>query len=124
MKEPLQFFRLFFDESIIDMIASQTNLYARQTMENEVGREIRKDSQAWLDVGREDILSMIGCLTYMGINALPQMSYHWRSTSIYKPTIVAQEFSRDCFQTFYRIYAYQITVRQMIDIPCAKLEYY
>ena len=63
----LEIFKLFFTPAPIDLIVEQTNLYARQTMSNELYTK-------WEAVTAEEISAYMGFMILMGINHLPALS--------------------------------------------------
>lgn len=65
VKTPTEYFRLYFDEDVLDFILEQTNIYGMQ-----------RDGKP-LNATKEEILSFFGIMIYMGICSLPNMEDYW-----------------------------------------------
>ena len=58
----LDYLRLFWPDSLVDVIVEETNRYA-----------VRKGRSKWVPVCREDIWAFLGIITFMGIARLPRL---------------------------------------------------
>ncbi|CAG2252725.1 unnamed protein product [Mytilus edulis] len=63
----LEYFKLFFDDNMLEKIVSQTNQYAAQNGPDPL----------WSDTSRDEISAFIGMQILMGINQLPDYSFYW-----------------------------------------------
>ncbi|VDI36113.1 Hypothetical predicted protein [Mytilus galloprovincialis] len=63
----LEYFKLFFDDNMLEKIVSQTNQYAAQNGPDPL----------WSDTTRDEISAFIGMQILMGINQLPDYSFYW-----------------------------------------------
>ncbi|BES89619.1 Hypothetical protein NTJ_02426 [Nesidiocoris tenuis] len=81
---PLDYFRSFFDNKLLDHIALETNKYALQKNGEELG------------VTRAEIEMYIGILIHMGIVPMPQVPLYWSKPCRYPP--VADVMSRNRFE--------------------------
>jgi hypothetical protein len=70
----LEFFHLVFGEDTCNLIASETNEYARQ---NPPG-----DGYNWVDTNKEEIQQFLGVLIAMGIHRLPQVEDYWSTNPL------------------------------------------
>ncbi len=72
---PGDVFGLFFNDKIIDVMVTNTNLYAHQKMATEHGSEGR--NTRWKDVTAADLRIWLGITIHMGIIGLSP-SHYWR----------------------------------------------
>ena len=66
---PMDFFNLVFWEETYQLIADETNRYARQNPSGE--------GYYWVDTSKEEIQQFLGILIAMGIHQLPQVEDYW-----------------------------------------------
>ena len=85
--DPLEFFELFFDNEIVDQIATETNRYARQFLEERlVNLMARSRSKEWIDTDSNEIRVFLALLLMQGVNHKPDMQcYFSKRTSLYSP---------------------------------------
>ena len=62
--EPIQFFKLFFSEQLVNGIIKETNSYAKSLLKS---KNISKDSiwQTWRDVNKDEFRAFIGLILNM-----------------------------------------------------------
>ncbi|KAK3907167.1 PiggyBac transposable element-derived protein 3, partial [Frankliniella fusca] len=84
IKEPVDYFRYFFDTEVMDLIVEQTNLYIHQDC-----------GETWT-VTKDDINVFLGILIYMGICSLPGIRDYWAEYTLVKQ--VADLMPRAKFQ--------------------------
>ena len=66
--DPLAYFELFFDDTLINMIVQQTNLYAKQYLDLQRSTlRKRSRSQEWIDTNEKEIRVDLGLLLLQGI---------------------------------------------------------
>ncbi|CAB3247092.1 unnamed protein product [Arctia plantaginis] len=63
---PHIYFRFFFTDEVLSLIAEQTNLYAAQNKQKN-----------WVDVSNEEIQAFVGMLVLMGVHPLPNIDLYW-----------------------------------------------
>ncbi|KAM3626100.1 uncharacterized protein V6R79_022451 [Siganus canaliculatus] len=68
IREPIQYFREFFDPDLLDTIVQQSNLYCMQ-----------KNPYSALKLDRNELEQFIGTLVYMSIVHLPRPRMYWSS---------------------------------------------
>ena len=71
---PMQFFREFVDDGILEHITFQTNLYATQQSQ-------RKGSKQTKPFSRNEIEKAIEIILLMGIHKLPNQCMYWANLS-------------------------------------------
>ena len=81
---PLNFFKMFWDDSITDILVEQTNLYSVQI----TGRSI--------DTNRNEMEQFLGIHMLMSIVNLPSYQMYWANETRYAP--VADIMSRNRFK--------------------------
>lgn len=64
----VDFFETVFDHDIIEIIVTETNIYAKQ-----------KGCTDWEDTNSEELKAFIGCFILMGIHQLPHLQNYWSS---------------------------------------------
>ena len=83
-KTPLQYFRQFITDDIIDLVVEQTNIYSCQKS----GKSI--------NVNREELMSLMGIRMKMGIVKLPSYKLYWSQELRYSP--IADVMPRNRYQ--------------------------
>lgn len=73
-RNPVDFFNLFFDEKLLDLIVSQTNIYAQQ-----------KNSE--LGFTKDELYVMLGALLLSGYAKYPHKRMFWNSTPDVPPIL-------------------------------------
>ncbi|CAH2009193.1 unnamed protein product [Acanthoscelides obtectus] len=98
-QSPIDFFSLFIDDEIIQIITDQTNLYASQKLLNIDDTSEGSRLHAWTPINKEEIKKFIGIIGYMGLVKLPTMDRYWTKTKkIYHNSVVGQIMSRNRFE--------------------------
>jgi len=82
------FFDLMFSKKIINLICTQTNIYAEQQI-------LAKPDPSWKPLLPGELKAWIGCLLAMGLNKKPNIKMYWDQT--WKLSIIADRFTRDRF---------------------------
>lgn len=101
---PINCFRTFLDDDIIEDIVNQTNLYATQTLCNE--NDILSNSRLhqWVPTDRKEIIKFIGIVAYMGLVRMPSLEKYWSNDVLYKNFIIPKIMSRNRFQLLLRMW--------------------
>lgn len=68
---PLEYFKMFIDDHIIDNVVEQTNLYSMQ----KTGSEIKTD--------KKEVQQFLGCCVMMGIVTMPSYKMYWATDTRY-----------------------------------------
>ncbi|XP_017478567.1 PREDICTED: piggyBac transposable element-derived protein 4-like [Rhagoletis zephyria] len=99
-KEAVDFFRLFVNNDILDLIVLETNRYASQC--------VQKDSlphsriQKWTPTDRDEIEKLLGIIIWMGLCPFPSMQSYWKKNTIY-PNCLPSIISRNRFQVLLKM---------------------
>ena len=72
IEDPLQAFKLFFDDTLLDLLLVETNQYHAQFFKD-------KPDATWVDVGKEEMMAFLGLVLAMALVHLPELS-DYRST--------------------------------------------
>jgi len=74
--DSLAYLRLFLDDDIMDMIVTETNRYAEQTMTRTVHRRLSRTRQ-WEPVTKDDIWVFFGILVLQSLIHKPRQDWYW-----------------------------------------------
>ena len=79
---PIEIFNKFFDDSIIEMMVTETNRYAQQIVSS---RQIRRSSRMnrWKDTTKEKIETFLGIILVTGLRKYPKTEDYWSLDLIY-----------------------------------------
>lgn len=102
---PEDFFHLFINDEIIDMMVVETNRYAEQAITKGIVEEsISENSRLvnWMPVDRVEMLKFLGILGYMGLVNISDYTKYWSTDYLYKIPICSNAMSRNRFQTILR----------------------
>ena len=66
LKQPLQYFRLFFTDEFMQLLVYQSNLYSAQVNPNKL-----------LNITTEELEQWLGIAIYFSISKLPNTRMHW-----------------------------------------------
>ena len=67
---PLEFFHLLWEPSFFQLLADQTNLYARQ-------KQATRPNPRWYPISSEEMKAFVGVNIIMGIDQKPEISSYW-----------------------------------------------
>jgi len=83
---PIDFFYLFFDKEIIDMLVVETNRYAN-AKKNTAGLSRHARIRKWVDTNEQEIKLFFGIAMWMGMMKLPSIAYYWKNSKLYSCNI-------------------------------------
>lgn len=98
-QNPIDFFDLFIEKDILEMIVVNTNLYANQYItERIVTEEITPGSRlnAWYDTTEDEIRLFLALLIWMGLDKKPSLKDYWSKNTLYSNEI-SKYMSRNRF---------------------------
>lgn len=132
MTRPLDFFRLFFDDEIIDLMILQTNLNAAQVLGSAVCSPESRLSR-WKEVTRNEMELFIGLLIWMGMVDMPSIESYWKTSLLYRNSVAPLAMPRNRFQSILRVWHFAdnadcmandrlCKVRPLIDLLIAKFQ--
>ena len=107
IKEPLDFFRLYFTDALIDSIIKETNDYANSKLR---GMQLSRRSiwNTWSDVNRKEFLAFIGVILNMGTMPVANLQEYWSTKFTSKIPFFSDVFTRDRFlQIFWMLHLHK-----------------
>ena len=94
--EPIDFFHLIFDESMIEEIATATNkYYFSHLLKTKTKYSPKSHRKKWSDVRPIEIKKFIGLLYYMGLVKMPNVRDHWATDPLTDTPVVRKVMTRD-----------------------------
>ena len=88
---PLELFPAFFDDTLIGLIVTETNRYAKLCLESQ-GKQA-----SWCST-EEEILAYLGFHILMGLNHKPEIRDYWSRDEFLHYAPIASRISRDRFE--------------------------
>ena len=103
-KKPLDFFRLFVTEELINTMVVEINRYATQKINKQ--RPLRRSSRFkdWKPINSEDMRQFLGVLLHMGCVKMPSLEHYWSKNSLYRFPLFSRIWSRNKFQLILRFW--------------------
>lgn len=83
---PFDFFTLFFDDEVVNLILVETNRYAHNKL-NEANTSSKSRINKWIDIDRDELYVFLGIIMWMGLVKMPSISHYWRTSILYKNSI-------------------------------------
>ena len=100
---PLQYFALFFNDELLEVITNQTNLYADQFFLKYPEKRNSQFYRDWRPCTKAQVQGYLGLIIHMGIVKLPRLEYHWRKDSLYNCSLCSNIMTR---LEFLRIHSF------------------
>ncbi|PIO63845.1 hypothetical protein TELCIR_14541, partial [Teladorsagia circumcincta] len=75
-EEPSDYFELFLNDELLDLIVLETNRYGRKEMQDK--------EKEWTDTTVEEIKKFLGICLYMGLVRLPKLRDYWDVMLLYR----------------------------------------
>jgi hypothetical protein len=97
MVNPIDCYRHFITDEIIDLMVRETNRYAEQYLQ---AHEIRRRSKyrEWKPTTHEEMLKFFGIIIEMGLVQMPQLNHYWSSNQLYGLEIIRRTMPRERFE--------------------------
>ena len=94
---PIDCYRHFITDEIIDLMVRETNRYAEQYLQaHEISR--RSKYREWKTTTHEEMLKFFGIIIEMGLVQMPKLEYYWSNSQLYGSEIIRSAMSRDRFE--------------------------
>nr|XP_012151870.1 PREDICTED: uncharacterized protein LOC105663974 [Megachile rotundata] len=77
--DPMEIYKLFVTDSIIQFMVQQTNKYA---MQNSTAKKTKKHQSSWIPVSIGKMKAFLGVLLIMGVVQMPNIRLYWSKNSI------------------------------------------
>nr|CAI5850747.1 unnamed protein product [Callosobruchus analis] len=100
---PLQYFQLFFDDSIINIIIKETNRRGRENFDSAPVSTRKKKKMKFQEITSEEMKKLIGLCVLSGNIHFPTLSKQWSKHPLYFHPIFGQTMSRNRFADILRI---------------------
>ena len=99
--QPIDVYNMFVTDEIMELIVEQTNLYARQIINNQtVTRKSRLND--WVPTSIEEMKNFLGLVIAMGLNHKPSIKNYWSKDPLYAQNFFPRVMSRDRFLLLLR----------------------
>lgn len=123
---PTEFFRLFFDDNLIQILATESTNYIIEITKDEALRKTNNTKHFFEERMRSkvypnDIRAFLSIIMIMGIKGYPRIHSHWSNACEYKDDFVIKVMSSSKFNTLNR--AFHLTSNSTMDKsdPFAKI---
>jgi hypothetical protein len=118
MVNPIDYYRHFITDEIIDLMIRETNRYEEQYLEvHEISR--RSKYCQWKPTTHEEMLKFFGIIIEMGLVQMPQLNHYWSSSQLYGLEIIRSATPRERgsnYSSSFGIFRITITgIRTKID---------
>lgn len=95
--KPSEYFSLFYDKFITDLIAEETNRYASQFFGKFPEKIKGQYYRDWTEVTGVEIRAYLGLMLHMGITQYPLIKNHWDASEKYYCPICINSMTRNEF---------------------------
>jgi hypothetical protein len=101
--DPLQYFRLFTTDEMLDLIIAKTNQRALQLM-REQPKPPKEHSRlnGWSDVTQDELLVFIAVIMYQGIVQKPEVEMFWSTKPMFETPFVMKMMSERRFSLLHK----------------------
>ncbi|KAJ8940574.1 hypothetical protein NQ314_010652, partial [Rhamnusium bicolor] len=99
-KKPIDIFKYFITDEVLDLIVTETNIYAHQELHKR--HKDKSRIKSWTDTNTDEIRKFLGVTTAMGLAPLPSLNNYWSKDSLYNNKYIASAFSRDRYRLLLR----------------------
>nr|XP_033323310.1 piggyBac transposable element-derived protein 4-like [Megalopta genalis] len=99
--DPVELYKLFFTDEILEMVVEETNRYAVQRISN-IASGSRRHQQAWKPVTKREMSTFIGILLIVGVVRLPEIRLYWSKKEMYGNARIKKAMKRDRFMSILK----------------------
>ena len=97
MMNPVDCYRYFITDEIIDLMVRETNRYAEQYLRaHEISRRSKYREQK--PTTHEETRKFFGVIIEMGLVQMPQLNHYWSSSRLYQSEIIRSTMPRERFE--------------------------
>jgi len=91
-----EFYKLFFDDEMLDFLIEETNRYASQLLLNRSVKTFSRINKLYLE-DRTEMKNFLGIVKWMGLVQMPSLSDYWKKNCLYQ-NCVTNVMSRNRFE--------------------------
>ncbi|VEN43200.1 unnamed protein product [Callosobruchus maculatus] len=95
IKGPIDIYRLLVDDSVLDLIVTETNRYASQKIS--MGYSGKSRIKHWTDTNKSEICKFLAIAIIMGLSHVPSISLYWSKDPAFHNKFISTHMSRDRF---------------------------
>ena len=100
---PIDCYRHFITDEIIDLMVRETNRYAEQYLQtHEISR--RSKFRQWKSTNNQEMWKFFGIIIEMGLVQMPKLKYYWSSSELYRLDIIRNSMSRERFELLLKFW--------------------
>ena len=102
--KPYEVFGLFFDDGVLELIASCTNKYAAGELARIKANEFTPHARAWKPTTKQELRTYLGIIIWIGIHKETSMKDFWRQNTRSGPThlLVIEHIALNRFEQLSR----------------------
>lgn len=95
---PIDYFRLFFTESLLGIFVTETNRYANQVIQSLPETSPRSRKNDWIPVSLNEMMAFIAVIINMGVVRKPTIPSYWSKSESLATPWFGKMFKRNRFQ--------------------------
>jgi len=100
---PIDCYRHFITDEIIDLMLRETNRYAEQYLQtHDISK--RSKSHQWKPTNDVEMLKFLGILIKMRLVQMPKLEYYWSNSQLYGSKIIRSAMARDRFELLLKFW--------------------
>ncbi|CAC5420566.1 unnamed protein product [Mytilus coruscus] len=107
-ESPLDFFKLFFNHVLLEMLIEQTDTYAKLQKENHPN----ENKMPWVRSTIPEMNAFFGLCFEMGVDRKPSTRMYWSTDNFLQSTIYSKNMSRDRFTQSMRYLHFSDSTQQ------------
>ncbi|XP_071122146.1 piggyBac transposable element-derived protein 5-like [Mytilus edulis] len=111
-KTPLDFFTLFFDYVLLEMLIQQTDSYAKSFCKLQKENKPDENKMAWVRPTIQEMNAFFGLCFEMGIDRKPSIRMYWSTDSFLQSPLHSKTMSRDRFTQIMRYLHFSDSTQQ------------
>ena len=109
---PIDCYRHFITDEIIDLMVRETNRYAQQYFQTHELTSRSKFRQ-WKPTTDQEMLTFFGIIIQMGLVQMPKLSHYWSSSQLYGSEIIRNSMSRERFELLLKCCIFRTTTTKI-----------